>query len=75
MNEFYKDLKKWAKTREGKITIITVNVFLWLFIIFQIVTGYQEYKVYKETNKMIMDSSKFMTDTINETTKAIEKGF
>lgn len=75
MNEFYKDLKKWAKTREGKITIITVNVFLWLFIIFQIVTGYQEYKVYKETNKMIMDSSKFMMDTINETTKAIEKGF
>lgn len=75
MNEFYKDLKKWAKTREGKITIITVNVFLWLFIIFQIVTGYQEYKTYKETNKMIMDSSKFMMDTINETTKAIEKGF
>lgn len=75
MNEFYKDLKKWAKTREGKITIITVNVFLWLFIIFQIVTGYQEYKAYKETNKMIMDSSKFMMDTINETTKAIEKGF
>ena len=75
MNEIYKDLKKWAKTREGKITIITVNVFLWLFIIFQIVTGYQEYKVYKETNKMIMDSSKFMMDTINETTKAIEKGF
>lgn len=75
MNEFYKDLKKWAKTREGKITIITVNIFLWLFIIFQIVTGYQEYKMYKETNKMIMDSSKFMIDTINETTKAIEKGF
>ena len=75
MNEFYKDLKKWAKTREGKITIITINVFLWIFIIFQIVTGYQEYKAYKETNKMIMDSSKFMMDTINETTKAIEKGF
>ncbi len=75
MNEFYKDLKKWAKTREGKITIITVNVFLWLFIIFQIVTGYQEYKAYKETNKMIMDSSKFMMDTINEATKTIEKGF
>lgn len=75
MNEFYKDLKKWAKKREGKITIITINVFLWIFIIFQIVTGYQEYKVYKETNKMIMDSSKFMMDTINETTKAIEKGF
>lgn len=75
MNEFYKDLKKWAKTREGKITIITVNVFFWLFIIFQIVTGYQEYKTYKETNKMIMDSSKFMMDTINEATKTIEKGF
>ena len=75
MNEFYKDLKKWAKTREGKITIITVNVFLWLFIIFQIVTGYQEYKAYKETNKMIMDSSKFMMDTINEATKTFEKGF
>lgn len=75
MNEFYKDLKKWAKTREGKITIITVNVFLWIFIIFQIVTGYQEYKTYKETNKMIMDSSKFMMDTINEATKTIEKGF
>ncbi|MCR8700326.1 hypothetical protein CUREO4125_08035 [Campylobacter ureolyticus] len=75
MNEFYKDLKKWAKTREGKITIITINVFLWIFIIFQIVTGYQEYKAYKETNKMIMDSSKFMMDTINEATKAIEKGF
>lgn len=75
MNEFYKDLKKWAKTREGKITIITVNVFLWLFIIFQIVTGYQEYKAYKETNKMIIDSSKFMMDTINEATKTIEKGF
>ncbi|WP_304342564.1 hypothetical protein [Campylobacter ureolyticus] len=75
MNEFYKDLKKWAKTREGKITIITVNIFLWLFIIFQIVTGYQEYKTYKETNKMIMDSSKFMMDTINEATKTIEKGF
>ncbi len=75
MNEFYKDLKKWAKTREGKITIITINVFLWLFIIFQIVTGYQEYKTYKETNKMIMDSSKFMMDTINEATKTIEKGF
>ena len=75
MNEFYKDLKKWAKTREGKITIITINVFLWLFIIFQIVTGYQEYKAYKETNKMIMDSSKFMMDTINEATKTIEKGF
>lgn len=75
MNEFYKDLKKWAKTREGKITIITINVFFWLFLIFQIVIGYQEYKTYKETNKMIMDSSKFMMDTINETTKAIEKGF
>lgn len=75
MNEFYKDLKKWAKTREGKITIITINVFLWLFIIFQIVTGYQEYKAYKETNKMIMDSSKFMMDTINEATKTIGKGF
>ncbi len=75
MNEFYKDLKKWAKTREGKITIITINVFLWIFIIFQIVTGYQEYKAYKETNKMIMDSSKFMMDTINEATKTIEKGF
>lgn len=75
MNEFYKDLKKWAKTREGKITIITINVFLWLFIIFQIVTGYQEYKAYKETNKMIMDSSKFMMDTINEATKTFEKGF
>ena len=75
MNEFYKDLKKWAKTREGKITIITVNIFLWLFIIFQIVTGYQEYKTYKETNKMIMDSSKFMMDAINEATKTIEKGF
>lgn len=75
MNEFYKDLKKWAKTREGKITIITINVFLWIFIIFQIVTGYQEYKAYKETNKMIMDSSKFMMDTINEATKTIGKGF
>lgn len=75
MNEFYKDLKKWAKTREGKITIITVNVFLWLFIIFQIVIGYEEYKTYKETNKMIMDSSKFMMDTINEATKTIGKGF
>lgn len=75
MNEFYKDLKKWAKTREGKITIITINVFFWLFVIFQIVIGYQEYKTYKETNKMIMDSSKFMMDTINEATKTIGKGF
>lgn len=75
MNEFYKDLKKWAKTREGKITIITINIFLWIFIIFQIVTGYQEYKAYKETNKMIMDSSKFMMDTINEATKTIGKDF
>lgn len=75
MNEFYKDLKKWAKTREGKITIITINVFFWLFLIFQIVIGYEEYKTYKETNKMIMDSSKFMMDTINEATKTIGKGF
>lgn len=75
MNEFYKDLKKWAKTREGKITIITINVFFWLFLIFQIVIGYQEYKTYKETNKMIMDSSKFIMDTINEATKTIGKGF
>lgn len=75
MNEFYKDLKKWAKTREGKITIITINVFFWLFLIFQIIIGYEEYKTYKETNKMIMDSSKFMMDTINEAKKTIEKGF